>query len=381
MFEAGVTGATNGDVTATVRRIQPSTLRIETDQGCGSGFFVTDNGWAVTAWHVVEGARSITVTTSSGHRAAASVVAGDKDLDLALLGVGGVTQAAPIVWGNSDALPLGSQLVAIGYGATLTDQNCAANPTVTTGLLSNRIDLPGGNYLQTDAALNPGTSGGPVATLGGQVVGITVGSLSDLQNTNFLIPSARAEPVVRSWLNTISRGGAPPVPPSLPVALFESAHEQCTTLPDNATIHASGREVTLTATATVEDAIVVLELRKANDPNWRDNGDVIAFGGHRDDIFGDRDLSIGWDREINGNRHVVVGWGYDDFPAVHDNRPFTIRLHYNNGWVALSINGETIWVEEGLPYGSDATVLLYCNNWNQGGKVNFTNVTIEGYPL
>ena len=68
LLEAHGTGAPNGSVTDTVQHLRPSLLRVETDKACGSGFFVTDNGWAVTAWHVVEGARSVTVTTSSGHR-------------------------------------------------------------------------------------------------------------------------------------------------------------------------------------------------------------------------------------------------------------------------------------------------------------------------
>ena len=232
-----------------MKHLQPSLLRIETDKGCGSGFFVTANGYAVTNWHVIEGARSITTTTVTQHKAAATVVAGDLDLDLALLAIGGLSHSTPVTWGDSATVPLGVQLVAMGYGATLTSEgrDCAINPTVTTGLLSNRVTAAEREYLQTDAALNPGSSGGPVATLDGRVVGITIGSLSDLQNTNFLIPSERAEPVITSWLDTLRRGGAPPVP-SLPVVLFESAHEQCTTSPEKATIWTDGRQLTLTAT-------------------------------------------------------------------------------------------------------------------------------------
>ena len=165
------------------------------------------------------------------------------------------------MWGSSAAVPLGSQLVAMGYGTTLTSEGatCADNPTVTTGLLSNRIDLPGGSYLQTDAALNPGNSGGPVATLDGRVVGITVGSLSNLQNTNFLIPSERAEPVVTAWLDTIGRGGATPVPSSTsasrPVMLFNRDRIECqdSSAAETPPAHAFGRELTLQATITLHD--------------------------------------------------------------------------------------------------------------------------------
>ena len=251
LLEARGTGVADGNVTGTVKHLQPSLLRIETDRGCGSGFFVTANGYAVTNWHVIEGARSITTTTVTQHKAAATVVAGDPDLDLALLAIGGLSHSTPVMWGNSATVPLGSQLVAMGYGATLTNEglDCAVDPTVTTGLLSNRVTAGGSEYLQTDAALNPGSSGGPVTTLDGRVVGITIGGLGDLQNTNFLIPSERAEPVISSWLETISQGGETPVPPSLPIVLFESAREQCTGGPESdqkVVALAVGSQLTLT---------------------------------------------------------------------------------------------------------------------------------------
>ena len=97
-----VTGT--GDVASTVQRLQPSMLRIETDRGgCGSGFFVTNDGYAVTAWHVVEGAQAISTTTVSGHRASASVVAANADIDLALLAIDGLSHSAPVTWGSSES--------------------------------------------------------------------------------------------------------------------------------------------------------------------------------------------------------------------------------------------------------------------------------------
>ena len=155
LLEAGGTGAADGNVTGTVKHLQPSLLRIETDRGCGSGFFVTANGYAVTNWHVIEGARSITTTTVTQHKAAATVVAGDPDLDLALLAIGGLSHSTPVTWGNSATVPLGSQLVAMGYGATLTNEglDCAVDPTVTTGLLSNRVTA-GGERVPADRCRN-----------------------------------------------------------------------------------------------------------------------------------------------------------------------------------------------------------------------------------
>ena len=382
LLEAGGTGAADGNVTGTVKHLQPSLLRIETDRGCGSGFFVTANGYAVTNWHVIEGARSITTTTVTQHKAAATVVAGDPDLDLALLAIGGLSHSTPVTWGNSATVPLGSQLVAMGYGATLTNEglDCAVDPTVTTGLLSNRVTAGGSEYLQTDAAINPGSSGGPVATLDGRVVGITIGGLGDLQNTNFLIPSERAEPVITSWLDTLSRGGETPVPPSLPVVLFESAHEQCTGERDNAVAWASGRELVLKATVTLhshEHPVVRLNLTSANDADWS-SFDAITIGHF---LQSKQRVDLVWSRYINGNWSTIANWNRGASSAIGYDRSFEVAFTYNNGWAGLTINGQVIHVVEDVPYGPEGFMVLSCRDWDKGGTVTFTDITIEGIPL
>ena len=387
LLEAGGTGAADGNVTDTVKHLQPSLLRIETDRGCGSGFFVTANGWAVTAWHVVEGVRSITVTTAAGHQISAYVAAGDVGLDLALLGVPGVSQETPITWGDSDTLPLGTPLVAMGYGRTLTDAGptCPPNPTVTTGLLSNRITVREREYLQTDAALNPGNSGGPVTTMNGQVVGIVVGSVRDTQNTNLLIPSSRAEPVTKSWLDTINRGGNPPLP-SVPMVLFESAREECqdSVNAETAPAYAFGQQLTLQTTVVLHEnpgGFVPVVYVTLGAWDLGSGYDSLVFGNHSKKSRPDEWFALSLDRRINGTSSTIATWPWGDILAINYGRPFDIRLSYNNGWVGLAINGETVWVEEGLPYGSDAYVSLNCRNWGEGGRVTFTNITIEGFPL
>ena len=125
----------------------------------------------------------------------------------------------------------------MGYGATLTNEglDCAVDPTVTTGLLSNRVTAGGSEYLQTDAALNPGSSGGPVATLNGRVVGITIGGLGDLQNTNFPDPQrAGGACGQHRGLTRLSQGRRDTCSAIVArIVLFESAHEQCTGGPES----------------------------------------------------------------------------------------------------------------------------------------------------
>ena len=388
---SSATVTATGDVASTVRQLQPSLLRIETDlKRCGSGFFVTDDGYAVTSWHVVEGSRSIFITTVTGHASSASVVAANADLDLALLAIDGLTHSVPVTLESSTGLPLGSPLVAMGYGATLTGGGppCAASPTVTTGLLSNRIDLPGGSYLQTDAALNPGSSGGPVATLDGRVIGITFSSLSELQNTNFLIPGELAQPVIESWLETISGGGSITLPPPRPISLLSLARVDCedSYAAGGTRAYASGRELMLQATVVLHKnpgrkvPILDINLRSAHE-GW-ENHDRIGIGIHgRPGTDGTESFGLTWGRFADGNYHIAHERPWGQIPEIDYGRPFAIRFTYRDGWAGLAINGVTELVEEDLPYGSEAHVSLECRNWGEGGSVTFTNVSMQGYPL
>jgi hypothetical protein len=90
---------------------------------------------------------------------------------------------------------------------------------------------------------------------------------------------------------------------------------------------------------------------------------------------------MSWGRKAHGNWSTIATWDWDANRAIDYDRPFQIRFTYNNGWVGLSINGKTFRIEEGLPYGSDARIGLECRDWDDGGTVTFTNVTIEGFPL
>ena len=209
-----------------VRFARPSLVHIETNVGsCASGFFVDHTGLFVTNWHAVEDALTVTATPLGGVGAPAQILAGDPTHDLALLQVDGV-ESTPVTWGRSDSQELGASLVALGFPETQADADIGGCPSVlivTTGVLSGRVDIDGASFLQTDAALNPGVSGGAVVTLEGELVGIATAGVPALQNTNYLIPEARARPIVEQWLETLRAGGTLPLPhrDRGPVALGE----------------------------------------------------------------------------------------------------------------------------------------------------------------
>ncbi len=137
----------------------------------GSGFILTQDGYVVTNYHVVEGATAVTVTTNDGTVYTAAIVGGDSTNDVAVLKVEG-TNLPTVTLGSSKALIVGDQVAAIGNPlGELTN-------TLTVGYISakDRMITTEGfaiNMLQTDASINSGNSGGPLFNMNGEVVGIT----------------------------------------------------------------------------------------------------------------------------------------------------------------------------------------------------------------
>jgi hypothetical protein len=147
-----------------VASVLPAVVTIETDTGTGSGFFVRADGLLLTNEHVVDGARRITVRTSTGDKYLASVVRSVKTHDLALLKIAGAPPAV-VTFGDSDRLDVGADVLAVGSPLGL-------GGTVTKGIVSAIRTADRKRFIQIDAAISPGNSGGPLLTEDGAVVGI-----------------------------------------------------------------------------------------------------------------------------------------------------------------------------------------------------------------
>jgi serine protease Do len=168
-------------------------------RGEGSGVIVDDSGYVVTNFHVIKGANSVRVELADGRTINRVEVVGVHPLtDLAVLKIraGGIT-AAP--WGDSDELQVGDEVLAVG-------NPFGFDRTVTAGIVSakdrrevlDRADQYARykEYLQTDAAVNPGNSGGPLVNLKGEVVGINTAIVGPtFQGISFAIPSRLAKEV------------------------------------------------------------------------------------------------------------------------------------------------------------------------------------------
>ena len=168
--------------------------RNETAQG--SGFIIDDKGLIVTNNHVIAGASSITVVLHDGKSLQAKLIGADAKTDLALLKVKTDIKLKAVSWGNSDEVKVGNWAMAIGNPFGLVN-------TVTVGIVSARArDINAGpfdDFIQTDASINRGNSGGPLFNLRGEVIGVNTAIYSPSGGSvgiGFAIPSALAENIV-----------------------------------------------------------------------------------------------------------------------------------------------------------------------------------------
>ena len=165
----------------------------------GSGFIIDPSGIIVTNRHVIEGAQSITVELMDKSRLPARLVAAARDIDVALLKVDAERALPVLEFGDSDRLRVGDPVLAIG-------NPLGVGMSVSSGIVSalNRdiMDTPYDDYIQTDAAINHGNSGGPLVDKAGRVVGVDTAIYSSEGNTGsvgvgFAIPANVVQVVVR----------------------------------------------------------------------------------------------------------------------------------------------------------------------------------------
>lgn len=157
-------------------------------RGVGSGVVLDAKGHILTTHHVVDGADKVIVTFSDGRVLSGTVVGADEETDIAVVRVD-ATDIPPADYANSDELKVGQPVLAIGNPLGLP-----GGPTVTSGVISSlRRHLgrgPGDGFpvIQTDAAVNPGNSGGPLVDLRGRVVAINTATIPYAEGIGFAIP-------------------------------------------------------------------------------------------------------------------------------------------------------------------------------------------------
>ena len=199
------------DYAALVERVMPSMVFIQTSEGKGSGFFVSPNGDILTNYHVIEDADFIIVSTNDGRSINALVKDYDSVRDMALLKVN-LQNFAPFLKISKTLPRQGEAVIAIGNPRNYEG-------SVSNGIVAGIRDFENNTWVQFTAPISPGSSGGALVNLHGEIIGMPTKFRTDGQNLNFAVAPTVLNQFLSSALNKTARSfskSVKPVPAPLP---------------------------------------------------------------------------------------------------------------------------------------------------------------------
>jgi len=173
------------DMSGAIEQVKESVLTIKSGERVGAGFIVSPDGHGLTSAHLVGDSSQVTAVLANDEELDAKVAKTDEALDLALLKLD-LKNLPAVHFASSDELKQGARVAALGAPLGLEG-------SVTQGIISAvEQEVKGKKYLQIDAALNEGNSGGPVIDEHGRVVGVATAIVKEAQNVGFAVPSDQA---------------------------------------------------------------------------------------------------------------------------------------------------------------------------------------------
>ncbi|MDP4012527.1 MAG: trypsin-like peptidase domain-containing protein [Candidatus Nanoarchaeia archaeon] len=185
-------------------KVIPAVVSIDAGEATGSGFIINNEGHIITNYHVIRNRDDIRIYLADKRIFSAKVIGFDEETDVALIKIEG--KDLPIIaFGDSNLLMVGQKVAAVGSPFGLES-------TITTGIISAKHRTRGRtiyrDFIQTDANVNPGNSGGPLVNLNGEVIGMNTFILAQSEGLGFSIPSNLIKKIVESLLENgnITRG-------------------------------------------------------------------------------------------------------------------------------------------------------------------------------
>jgi serine protease Do len=183
-----------------VKLVGPVVVRIElifgSSRSTGTGIIISNNGYILTANHVVENVTAANITLPTGERFTSTVVGRNTNRDIAIVKINSSRTDFPVaVIGSSSNTSIGESVMASGYALALD-----GNTTYSMGIVSAFRVYDGLNYIQTDTPINPGNSGGPLFNMNGQVIGINVGKLvgTNVNDIGLAVPIDECKSLIQS---------------------------------------------------------------------------------------------------------------------------------------------------------------------------------------
>ncbi len=180
----------SSDFSGIIENSIQSVVTIRTDISQGTGFIIDEKGFVITNHHIIDGAKAAAIITSDGESHRVSLVGSNEQMDVSLLKIEGDYQELEL--GNSDEINIGEKVIAIGNPLGLQF-------SVSEGIVSATSRAgPSGitAYIQTDAALNPGNSGGPLINTQGEVIGINNFKIGEGESLGFALESNYLEDTI-----------------------------------------------------------------------------------------------------------------------------------------------------------------------------------------